>query len=133
MNFYFHCLYRNWSQSTSPWSKWSTRYIFTRIGTCFIIYIIPFIHLKPHNYWIYCCFVAPVGWIEEQKKFCSRCSTYYDTIEAAKTACEEDLNCNAVYDLFCDGIGRFCTCRYSRMKDQTHPKGLDCIHRYYRP
>ena len=71
-----------------------------------------------------------IGWMEEQKKFCRSCLTYHDTIEAAKSACEQDISCNAVYDLFCDGIGSFCNCRYAI--DQIHPHGIDCAHIYDR-
>ena len=75
-------------------------------------------------------FLMKIGWMEEQKKFCRSCLTYHDTIEAAKSACEQDISCNAVYDLFCDGIGSFCNCRYAI--DQIHPHGIDCAHIYDR-
>lgn len=70
-----------------------------------------------------------LDWNKEEHKFCRRCSTFYDTFEEAKSACIDDLNCEAVYDLFCDGDGSFCTCNALSVIEQPHPKGMDCIYR----
>ena len=67
----------------------------------------------------------------EDKKFCRRCSTPYDSLEEAKSACENEKNCAAVYDLFCDGKGYFCTCNVFSVFEQTHRNGMDCI--YHKP
>ena len=69
------------------------------------------------------------GWHQEQNKFCTSCTSYHDTIEEAKSSCEQDPSCEAVYDLFCDGVGKFGTCEAFTVVDQTHPKGVDCVHR----
>ena len=55
--------------------------------------------------------------------------SYHDTIEGAKVACAQDSSCVAVYDLFCDGVGKFGACKALSVVDQSHPKGLDCVHR----
>ena len=68
-------------------------------------------------------------WAKEEPKFCRNCSAFYQTYEEAKSACTNDLNCAAVYDLFCDGIGPFCTCKGLFAIEQPHPKGMDCIYR----
>ena len=36
-------------------------------------------------------------------KYCSRRYGEYDTVEEAKLACTSDFNCQAVYDIGCDG------------------------------
>ena len=36
------------------------------------------------------------------------------------------MSCEGVYDLFCDGIGNFCTCKALYVIEQSHPKGMDC-------
>ena len=68
-------------------------------------------------------------WTEEPNMFCKQCSSFHDNFEEAKEACELEKNCDAVYDLFCDGIGKFCACNVFSIIRQTHPKGMDCIHR----
>ena len=68
-----------------------------------------------------------LGWTQEHHMFCKHCSSFYETVEEAKTACENESNCEAVYDLFCDGIGSFCTCNTFSVVRQTHPKGMDCV------
>ena len=55
--------------------------------------------------------------------------SYYDTIEEAKNSCEQDSTCGAIYDLFCDGNGKFGICKTFSVIDQTHLDGIDCIHR----
>ena len=50
-------------------------------------------------------------------------------MEEAKSACEQDYDCTAVYDLFCDGVGSFCICRFDTIVQQTHPDAIDCIHK----
>ena len=67
--------------------------------------------------------------MKEDHKFCKRCSTFHETFDEAKLACEKEKNCEAVYDLFCDGSGSFCTCNAFSIIKQAHPKGMDCIHR----
>ena len=49
-------------------------------------------------------------------------------MKEAKTACLKDSRCRVIYDLFCDGLGYFCTCPVWSVREQTHPKALDCIH-----
>jgi hypothetical protein len=72
--------------------------------------------------------LCPDGWKKEQKKFCPFCNSTYDTMSEAKSACEEDQDCNVIYDLFCDDIGYFCICPFVFVVEQTHPKGVDCIY-----
>ena len=74
-------------------------------------------------------FLADGGWREEKRKFCRNCVNTFDTIEDAKSACEKDYECNAVYDLFCDDVGRFCTCRFNNVVEQTHPRAIDSIYK----
>ena len=33
-----------------------------------------------------------------------------------------------IYDMFCDGVGYFCTCPEEEMVKQTHPRGIDCAY-----
>ena len=33
-----------------------------------------------------------------------------------------------IYDMFCDGVGYFCTCPEEEMVKQTHPRGIDCVY-----
>ena len=33
-----------------------------------------------------------------------------------------------IYDMFCDGVGYFCTCPEEEMIKQTHPMGIDCVY-----
>ena len=68
-------------------------------------------------------------WIKEEPKFCRNCSVFYQTYDEAISACTNDLNCAAVYYLFCDGIGPFCTCKWLFVIEQPHPKGMDCVYR----
>ena len=67
--------------------------------------------------------------MQEDQMFCKRCSTFHESFEDAKSACETENSCEAVYDLFCDDVGSFCTCHVLSVIKQTHPKGMDCIHR----
>ena len=69
------------------------------------------------------------GWQKDERKFCTVCIDRFDTYEDAKSACEQEKKCKAVYDLFCDGIGSFCTCKLSGIVEQKHPKARDCIYR----
>lgn len=46
----------------------------------------------------------------------------------AKSACEQDQDCKAVYDLFCDDVGYFCICPFTSILRQTHSRGIDCIY-----
>ena len=69
------------------------------------------------------------GWRKETTTFCKKCAKHYNTLDEAKSVCEQDKKCGAVYDLFCDGAGKFCTCRFSMIVEQTHPKAIDCIYR----
>ena len=70
-----------------------------------------------------------LGWSKEEKKFCPHCKSAHATFDEATTACEQDVSCDVVYDLFCDDLAYFCTCSRITLKVQTHPKGLDCIYR----
>ena len=70
-----------------------------------------------------------LDWTKEEHRFCRHCSTFHQTFEESKSACDNDLNCEAVYDLFCDDIGSFCTCKSLYVVEQTHPKGMDCVYR----
>ena len=67
--------------------------------------------------------------MQEDQMFCKRCLTFHESFEEAKSACKNENSCEAVYDLFCDEIGSFCTCHVLSVIKQTHPKGMDCIHR----
>ena len=55
--------------------------------------------------------------------------SYHDTLDEAKNSCTQNPYCDAVYDLFCDGAGKFGTCKTFSVVDQSHPNGLDCVHR----
>ena len=68
------------------------------------------------------------GWKKEDKKFCPSCTGTYDTLGEAKLACEKEQDCNVIYDLFCDNVGYFCICPFDSVVEQTHPRGIDCIH-----
>ena len=104
---------------------------YTCFNCTFYILIISYPLLRFPDEWChtFILYLGVGGWIVEAKKFCTSCASSYSTIEEAKSACEQDYECNAVYDLFCDGIGSFCTCRFNLVIDQTHPKALDCIHK----
>ena len=80
------------------------------------------------NFWILIT-LEKLGWVQETRKLCRYCSSYHQSLEEAKSECEKIQICEAVYDLFCDGIGSFCTCKVFTVVDQIHPKGLDCVHR----
>ena len=67
-------------------------------------------------------------WSKVKGDFCPYCNSTYDTIDDAKSACEQDQDCKAVYDLFCDAIGYFCICPHDSIAQQVHPRGIDCIH-----
>ena len=73
--------------------------------------------------------IENIGWVKETRKLCKHCLSYHQNLDQAKSECEGSQTCEAVYDLFCDGIGSFCTCRVFTVVDQMHPKGLDCVHR----
>ena len=69
-----------------------------------------------------------VGWRKEYGKFCPFCSRTYETLDGAKTACDDDSHCNVIYDLFCDLNGYFCECPIDSLIPQTHPHGIDCVY-----
>ena len=73
--------------------------------------------------------IEKIGWLKETRKLCKHCLSYHQNLDQAKSECEGSQTCEAVYDLFCDGIGSFCTCRVFTVVDQMHPKGLDCVYR----
>ena len=68
-------------------------------------------------------------WSKEEKKFCTHCKSVHDTFNEATAACQQDVSCDVVYDLFCDDVAYFCTCSQITLEVQTHPKGIDCIYR----
>ena len=41
---------------------------------------------------------------------------------------EIDGKKQVIYDMFCDGVGYFCTCPEDEMLIQTHPRGIDCAY-----
>ena len=74
------------------------------------------------------CFTGLGKWKKENKKFCHKCNEVYDTMKEAKTACLKDSSCRVIYELFCDDLGYFCTCPMWSVREQTHPKAVDCIY-----
>ena len=60
--------------------------------------------------------------------FCPFCERTYETLDEAKNGCEQDPNCNVIYDLFCDTTGYFCTCPLTAVVSQTHSKAIDCVY-----
>ena len=61
--------------------------------------------------------------------FCPFCNKTYHTMKEAEQSCKTDSTCEIIYDLFCDGVGYFCTCPIEALIKQKHPNGIDCIYR----
>ena len=99
-------------------------------GNAIITIIIHFQRFKCHS--SYNGFIQTVLLQEFQKEdghFCPFCNTTYNTLQDAIVGCKPDPDCNIIYDVFCDGVGYFCTCPIESLIKQSHPNGIDCIYK----
>ena len=74
-------------------------------------------------------------WEKKDKYFCRNCTNNkgYDTMMEAildlkNVGNEINGKKMVIYDMFCDGVGYFCTCPREEMIKQTHPRGIDCVY-----